>query len=170
MVFVGGEKLFKRHEKELKELLVQRDVDWVTTPVGDVEFKWRINKVVPLTNPHLSTWTVSALRSNESGRLDASKVATHFGWSLTTLSAALRRSVQSVHKTPDAPALQKRLEQLERAALLCQRLVSLDHSELLKWMNTPSPDLDEEKPGKLLLEKPTVVVEWLEDAASGHPS
>lgn len=170
LVFVGDEKLFERHASGLAELLVARDVDWVRTPVGDAEFGLRINKVAPRVTPGLSTWSIPELRSNKSGRLDAAKVAVHFGWSLTKLSTALHRSVQAVHKTPDAPTIQKRLEQLERVALLARRVLAPERSEFLKWLNTPSPDLDGEKPGELLLEKATVVVEWLEDALSGQPA
>jgi hypothetical protein len=97
-------------------------------------------------------------------------VADYFGWTLTKLSRALGRSVQAVHKTPDAVALQQHLEKLERAVLLGRRLVSADRPGFRKWLNTPSPDLDGEKPAELLLKQPDVVVQWLEDAALGHPA
>jgi hypothetical protein len=109
------------------------------------------------------------LRSDSSGRLNAAKVACHFGWTLTTLSRALGASVQAVHKTPDAPRLQASLEKLERAALLARRSVGAKPSTLRKWLNTPMPDLDGTKPGEVLLKDPDVVVQWLEDAALGQP-
>jgi hypothetical protein len=48
--------------------------------------------------------------------------------------------------------------------------VSADRPGFRKWLNTPSPDLDGEKPAELLLKQPDVVVQWLEDAALGHPA
>src|ERR1700687_2008953 len=169
MMFIGNSDRLAQYEKELEPLLAQADVDWVSTPVREDEFRLRVKKVAAGTAPAIVTWNVPELRSDSSGRLDATLIAEYFGWKLTELSNALGRSVQAVHKTPDAPALQKRLEKLERTALLARRLVSDKPSDLRKWLNTPSPDLDEEKPGKLLLEDPDVVVQWLEDAGSGQP-
>lgn len=170
VMLVGSTKVFKRHEHSLEVLVAQPDIDCIARQVGDFEFGWRLDKVAPRVSSGLTKWTVPELRSEKTGRLDASRVAAHFGWSLTVLSSAFRRSVQSVHKTPDAPALQKRLEPLERVAVLAKRLVSVEQPALLKWLNTPSPDLDGEKPRELLLQKPAVVLEWLEDAAVGQPA
>jgi len=170
MMFIGSSDRLAQYEKELEPLLAQAGADWISTPVREAEFRLRVKKVAARAAPEIATWNVPELRSDSSGRVDATLIAEHFGWKLTELSNALGRSVQAVHKTPDAPTLQKRLEKLERTALLARRLVSDKPSDLLKWLNTPSPDLDEEKPGKLLLENPDVVVQWLEDAASGHPA
>jgi DNA-binding response OmpR family regulator len=170
LVLLGDETQFERHFRGLTELLAARDVEWVRTPVGEMELGVRINKVAPRETKDLLSWTVPELRSDTSGRLDAGKIAWYFDWTLTKLSGSLSRSVQSVHKTPDAQALQPRLEQLERAVLLTRRLMSPGRTEFLKWLNTPSPDLDGEKPGELLLAKPSVVVEWLEDAVAGQPA
>ena len=177
VVIIGGARYV--YGKQLEPLLARPRVDWVETPFRHrkrfkCELQWRIQKAVgKFTSVPASTLGTSGmpeLRSDDSGRLDAALVAKHFGWSLSALARALRRSVQAVHKTPDAPALQKKLEPLERTALLARRLVSDKPSEFRKWLNTPSRDLDDEKPGKLLLEKPAVVVQWLEDAALGHPA
>ena len=113
---------------------------------------------------------MNELRSDSSGRLDAKSVANHFGWSLAALSHALRSSVQAVHKTPDSKRLQKRLEKLERAALLLRRYLGSDGPTLRKWLNTRVADLDGARPGELLLKDPDVVVQWLEDVALGQPS
>ncbi len=170
VMFIGDNDRLKQYEKELEPLLAQVGVDWISRPVCEAEVRLRVKKVAARIAPAIVTWNVPELRSDRTGRLDATLVAEHFGWKLTELSNALGRSVQAVHKTPDARGLQKGLEKLERAALLARRLVSDKASDLRKWLNTPSPDLDEEKPGKLLLEKPDVVVQWLEDAASGQPA
>jgi DNA-binding response OmpR family regulator len=170
VVLMGHNDDFVQYEKELEPLLAKEFVEWVTMPLQAAELGRRIKKVSARSAPAIETWSVPELRSDRSGRLDAARVAKHFGWTLTKLSHALGSSVQAVHKTPDAPGLQKRLEKLERAALLAQRLVSGKPAEFRKWLNTPSVDLDEEKPGELLLEDPGVVVQWLEDAALGHPA
>jgi CheY-like chemotaxis protein len=170
VVFAGDRARLRQHGKRLEAVLAQAGVDWVSTPIDDTELRLRINRATARTAKVIETWSVGELRSDASGRLDAALIAKHLGWKLTDLSRALGRSVQAVHKTPDAPALQQRLEKLERAVLLARRLVSADAVEFRKWLNTPSPDLDEQKPGELLLEKPDVVVQWLEDAALGHPA
>jgi DNA-binding response OmpR family regulator len=161
---------FKKHEKELEVLFAQPSVDWVRTPVNDSEFRFRISRATTRAPKPIATWNVPELRSDASGRLHATLVAEYFGWTLTNLSRSLGRSVQAVHKTPDAAALQAHLEILERTVLLARRLVSADRPAFRKWLNTPSPDLDEQKPGEVLLKKPNVVVHWLEDAALGHPA
>jgi DNA-binding response OmpR family regulator len=169
VVIVGDSEDLLRHEAELVPLLSRPGVDWVRAPVDIAEFRLRINRVTARATPSMEAWSMPELRSEASGRLDATRIARHFGWTLSMLSRALGASVQAVHKTPDAAALQKRLEKLERAALLARRAIGSKLSSLRKWLNTPMPDLDGEKPGDLLLKKPDVVVEWLEDAAVGQP-
>jgi DNA-binding response OmpR family regulator len=170
VVFAVDGVRFKKHEKDLELLFAQPSVDWVRTPIDDTEFRFRINRATARAAKRIETWNVLELRSDDSGRLDASLVADYFGWTLTTLGRALGRSVQAVHKTPDAVAIQPYLEKLERTVLLGRRLVSADRPGFRKWLNTPSPDLDGEKPAELLLKQPNVVVQWLEDAALGHPA
>ncbi|HJX64922.1 MAG TPA: response regulator [Polyangia bacterium] len=170
VVFAVDGVRFKKHEKDLELLFAQPSVDWVRTPIDDTEFRFRINRATVRAPKAIETWNVPELRSDVSGRLDATLVADYFGWTLTNLSRALGRSVQAVHKTPDAVAVQPHLEKLERAALLGRRLVSADRPGFRKWLNTPSPELDGEKPAELLLKQPEVVVQWLEDAALGHPA
>ena len=53
--------------------------------------------------------TLPALRSEESGRLDAGLIAKAFGMSLADVGRAGDRSRASIHKTPDAASLQKSL-------------------------------------------------------------
>jgi DNA-binding response OmpR family regulator len=169
VVIVGDSEDLLEHEESLVPLLSRPGFDWVRAPVDVAEFRLRINRVTARAAPSAEAWNMPELRSDASGRLDATRIARHFGWTLSALSRALRASVQAVHKTPDAPALQKRLEKLERAALLARRSVSSKASTFRKWLNTPMPDLDGEKPGDLLLKKPDIVVQWLEDAAVGQP-
>jgi CheY-like chemotaxis protein len=171
VVIYGNSVQGKKHEKTLEVLSAQRSFDWIRTPIDATEFRFRINRASACKAiKSIETWNVPELRSNASGRLDATLVSGYFGWTLTDLSRSLGRSVQAMHKTPDAVVIQPYLEKLERTVLLARRLVSADRSGFRKWLNTPSPDLDETKPGELLLKKPDVVVQWLEDAALGHPA
>ena len=170
VVIVGDSKDLLRHEEELVPLLLRPGFDWVRAPVDAAEFRLRVNRATARATASMGAWSMPELRSDASGRLDATRIARHFGWTLWALSRALGASVQAVHKTPDAQALQKRMEKLERAALLARRSVSSKASSLRRWLNTPMPDLDGEKPGELLLKNPDVVVQWLEDAAVGQPA
>jgi DNA-binding response OmpR family regulator len=169
VVIVGDSEDLLRHEEELLPLLSRPGFDWVRAPVDSAEFRLRINRVTARATPSMGAWSMPELRSDTSGRLDATRIARHFGWTLSMLSRAFGASVQAVHKTPDAPAHQKRLEKLERAALFARRSVGSKASSLRMWLNTPMPDLDGGKPGDLLLKQPDIVVQWLEDAALGQP-
>lgn len=170
VVIVGESKDFLRHEQGLERLLARPGVDWVRTPIDVEEFRFRVDRATARSAPAMETWSMSELRCDASGRLDATRIARYFGWTLSALSRALGASIQAVHKTPDARGLQKRLEKLERAALLAKRCVSATPSALRKWLNTPMPQLDGEKPGDVLLVDPDAVVQWLEDAALGQPA
>lgn len=109
------------------------------------------------------------LHDPESGRIDAGKVATFFGLSLSKLAKILRRSPQSVHKTPDAVGLQKKLGIFLRiATALIELFDSEDKARF--WLNTPHPELDNTSPMELIeRRKAEIVADLLEDALLGHP-
>lgn len=169
MMFMCKPGQLRHYEKKLEPFLANRAVDWISTPVRGTELSFRLKRAKAQRAGPVPVWSVPELRSDDSGRIDAALVAKHFGWTLTQLSRGFGRSLQTVSKTPDAPALQKRLEKLERVALLARKLAADTPSGLRKWLNAPSPDLDGEKPGVVLLQDPDVVLQWLEDAATGHP-
>ena len=89
VVFAVDGVHFKKHEKDLELLFAQPSVDWVRTPIDDTEFRFRINRATARAPKAIETWNVPELRSDVSGRLDATLVADHFGWTLTKLSRAL---------------------------------------------------------------------------------
>jgi hypothetical protein len=114
--------------------------------------------------------TVSALHDPTSGRVDAARVAAFFGVSLAEMARILGRSPQSVHKTPDAPALQNALGVLIRIATALTTLFTTPENARV-WLNAPHPDLDRTRPIELVKQrKADVVAELLEDALLGHPS
>jgi hypothetical protein len=114
--------------------------------------------------------TVPALHDPVSGRVHATRVAEFLGLSLSTLARLIDRSPQSVHKTPDAPALQEPLSVFARIATSLTRLFGTPEKARV-WLNAPHPDLDQTPPVALLrARKAEVVAELLEDALLGHPS
>jgi hypothetical protein len=114
--------------------------------------------------------TVSDLHDPTSGRVDAARVAGFFGVSLAEVARILGRSPQSVHKTPDAPALQNSLGVLIRIATALTTLFGTPENARV-WLNAPHPDLDTTRPIELVKQrKADVVAELLEDALLGHPS
>jgi hypothetical protein len=166
VLLTGTPNGWKKLEKQMHDFADDPNVDLLRTPVNATELRFRISRLTK--GKPLAFWP--ALRSDGSGRIDANLVAEYLGWTLTRLSQALKSPVKTVHKTPDARSLQQRLEVFERIILLSQRLLTTDPVVFRKWLNTPSSDLDNARPGDVLLTKPDVVLGWLEDAALGHPS
>lgn len=109
------------------------------------------------------------LHDSKSGRIDAGKVAAFYGLSLSKLAKILRRSPQSVHKTPDAAGLQNKLGIFLRiATALVELFGSADKARF--WLNTPHPELDNTRPMELIeRRKGEIVADLLEDALLGHP-
>ena len=114
--------------------------------------------------------TVAELDDPDSGRLDAGRIAEWLGISLTRLSKAIGRSVQSVHKTPAAAGLQDPLAVLARIATSLTTMFETREQSRI-WLNAPNPDLDRVTPMSLLAKgKANIVADLLEDALLGHPS
>jgi DNA-binding NarL/FixJ family response regulator len=113
---------------------------------------------------------VPQLHNSGSGRLDANAISALFGISLTMLARALQRPLATIHKTPDAPALQKSLALYERIASALLHLTGSEEG-LRIWMNAENPELDHEVPLRLLLEgEGDVVLDLLEDVLRGEPN
>jgi hypothetical protein len=110
------------------------------------------------------------LHDRESGRVDAARVARFFGLSLSGLAKALDRSPQTLHKTPNAPRLQRALLPLARIATSLVTLFGTAEKARV-WMNAPHPELDHVAPLELVkANKAVVVADMLEDALLGHPA
>ncbi|MGZ3447890.1 MAG: antitoxin Xre/MbcA/ParS toxin-binding domain-containing protein [Myxococcaceae bacterium] len=117
----------------------------------------------------LPTHASAELHDPESGRVDARRVASFFGLSLSAVAKLLGRSPQSVHRTPDAPGLQRPMSVLVRIATSLLALFGTPEKARL-WLNAPHPDLDHVAPLELVkVKKAVVVAELLEDALLGHP-
>jgi hypothetical protein len=123
-------------------------------------------------------WTGSAiskhlfpkLHNPKSGRIDAEQVSELFGISLTLLADILQKNVQTVHKTPDAPALQDKLSQLEKIAVSLMELTGSEEN-LRSWFKASNPDLEGESPLSIIEKRHMeVVLQMLEDALLGQPT
>lgn len=75
-----------------------------------------------------------------SGRIDAEKVATAFGFSMAELARQIGVTRQRLCKTPDAEALQPLLRPYERIARL--RTIFPD-ADFKAWLNTPNEHLED---------------------------
>ena len=102
------------------------------------------------------------------GKLSATAIAKVFGISINELAGWLKRSRQSVTKTPDADSLQDDLAFFERVARL-RAVVPQD--QFLKWLRMPNAQLDGKSPLQLLAAgERQAVVDFVEDMLTGAPS
>jgi len=113
---------------------------------------------------------VPELRNPETGRIDTTKVSDMFAVPVTHVAEMLSAKPVTVHKTPDAPALQEKLGQLERIAAGLLRLTGSVEG-LRMWLNAPNQDLDRKIPLDLLRGgQADVVANLLEDVLLGQPA
>jgi hypothetical protein len=124
-----------------------------------------------VSNPPYSAlrYTVPHLHA-DNGRLDAREVSTLYGISLASLSRALGRSEQAVHKTRTSANIHAALRDYERIAVMLLRLTCSDVG-LRMWMQASNPEMEEQTPLALLLaSEGEVVAELLEDVLRGEPT
>ena len=121
----------------------------------------------PLDDVHELLKTTEDLRV-ANGKLSATAIAKAFGLSVNELAGWLRRSRQSVAKTPDADSLQDALGFFERVARLC---AVVPQDRFLKWLRMPSAQLDGKSPLDLMAhDERQVVVDLVEDMLTGAPT
>jgi hypothetical protein len=115
------------------------------------------------------------IRNEESGRLDAVKVAEFFGLTPTELARIVDVKRQTLFKTPDSLNLQKKLypfEEITRGLLM----VDDDPTLFRQWLNTPSRELPKIEgqhmtPMEMIRKgHPSVVAGLVDAALTGHPS
>ncbi len=112
---------------------------------------------------------VPQLHNPKTGRIDAAKVSEMFAVPLNHVAEMLNAKAATVHKTPDASALQEKLGQLERIAAGLLNLAG-SQERLRMWLKTPNQDLDGKIPLDLLRDRRAEVVEnLLEDVLLGQP-
>ncbi len=102
------------------------------------------------------------------GNLSAERVAKLYGVSLSELAGWLKRSRQTVSKTPDADSLQSVLGFFERVARL--RAVVKSDEAFRKWLRTPQDSLDDEPPLRVMAQGEwQTVADYVDDMLTGAP-
>lgn len=164
----------KRPAGLVGRLLMDPKVDFVAAPVNDEELALRVRRLLDRqppapTAPRLLAHVRTDLHNAHSGRLDARGVADFFHVPLSWLARALRENPSTVHKTPDAPALQSKLAPLARVALRLFPLAgSVERARM--WLNAPNPALGGRTPMSFIKDgQVQVVVDMVEDVREGRP-
>ena len=113
---------------------------------------------------------LAELHNPETGRLDASRIASYLGTPLSSFAKFSQVSVAGLHKSPASASMQPHLAPIARSLAILTHLLTTKES-VLAWMNSPHPDLGSETPIHLILEgKAQVVADLLESALAGQPS
>jgi hypothetical protein len=118
----------------------------------------------------VSSHVLAELHDPETGRLDASRIASFLGTPLSSFAKFSDVSVAGLHKSPRSVSVQPHLIPIARSLAILTQLLSSKES-VLAWMNSPHPDLGGQTPLQLVLEgKAQVVTDLLEAALAGQPS
>jgi DNA-binding response OmpR family regulator len=157
--------------------LDDRATEVLCNPVSVQEVQYRIVKLLsniaePQRGPYqtrIKVRSMTELRNEGSGRLDAKKIANAFGMTLADVSRSIGKSLQAVHRTSDSKTLQQDLFSYERIASAISR-ISNSGNALRVWLNSPN----EAFPGKLPVEliakgRANMLADLLEDVLLGHP-
>lgn len=116
-----------------------------------------------------------SLRNENSGRLDAKRVARYFGLSERQMAKLVGVTPQAVSKTPDSKNIQEMLFAFERITR-GRLLVDQDDKLFRQWLNTPSEEfrkLDGRHPTPLEVIKkgnPAAVAALVDDMLNGQPA
>ncbi|HLZ70159.1 MAG TPA: antitoxin Xre/MbcA/ParS toxin-binding domain-containing protein [Dehalococcoidia bacterium] len=112
----------------------------------------------PITAPMLE------LRNPDTGRLDARRIAGYLAIPLSRLAPALGRKYGTLHKAPDAPAVQEQLAPIAHSIEMLLEVLD-DRAAVLAWMNAPHPDLGGRTPLAVIEMGLTNAVEGMLQAA-----
>lgn len=116
------------------------------------------------------TVTLQQLHDPETGRLDAGRIAEYLKIPLKEFSGALGRNYSTIHKTPNAPALQPVLRSAKRTLEILEQLM-VDRTAVLAWLKSPHADLERRTPLEVILEgRAQMVEDMLEDVLEGMPT
>jgi two-component SAPR family response regulator len=154
-----------------------RNTEVLCNPVSIQELEYRIAKLLgniskPKEKPYetrVKVQSIPELRNQDSGRLDAKKIANAFGMSLADVSRSIGKSLQTVHRTSDSKSLQKDLFSYERIASALSRISNADNA-LKLWLNSPNNAFPENLPVDLIITgHAEMLADLLEDVLLGHP-
>jgi len=126
----------------------------------------RVSAAVQAVNAHVR----AELHDPETGRLDASRIASYLGTPLSSFAKFSQVSVAGLHKSPASASVQPHLAPIARSLAILTQLLTTK-TNVLAWMNSPHPDLGSETPIHLILEgKAQIVADLLDSALAGQPS
>ena len=110
------------------------------------------------------------LHHQETGRIDAQKLADFMGISLKRLAEGLGLNYKAVHRNPSSESIQKALQPVKRVMELLYEFFPRPESIRI-WINTPHPDLGGRTALDTVLDKNSrAVITILENALAGIPS
>jgi DNA-binding NarL/FixJ family response regulator len=152
--------------------------DFVLQPLRPAELSVRIERLVAqgAAESQASLRSTEAvplvaeLHDENSGRIDAKKLARYLGVPLAALTRAVGKGYKAAFKSPTSAGLHAALAPVHRAVVALHRLFG-DRKKELVWLQSPHPDLDGTAPMELILSgKAEVVADMLEGALMGMPS
>jgi pterin-4a-carbinolamine dehydratase len=109
------------------------------------------------------------LHDENSGRIDAQKLATFMGVPLKRLAEGLQLNYKAIHRNPSAEAFQPALKPVKRSAEILHDFFHKPETVRV-WLNTSHPDLDGHTALEMILaNNPNAVLRILENAAAGVP-
>jgi len=110
------------------------------------------------------------LHDPESGRIDARRIADYLHIPLVQLAPTLGRKYTTLHKTPDALAVQPDLASIKRTLEILAQVFG-SPGTVRAWLNSRHPDLGGRTALSVILEGHAPIVEqMLEDAVVGQPA
>lgn len=110
------------------------------------------------------------LRNEQSGRIDAQRVADYLAIPLRRLAEAMSIGYAGLHKTPDSTRVQGPLSPIVRVLELANRAFG-DAEPVRKWLNRPLHELEDESPLAVILAGEADAVETLlVNALGGIPA
>ncbi|MBI3493100.1 MAG: response regulator [Acidobacteria bacterium] len=154
------------------EAIKQGAADYIVKPFNKDDLLARVHRALAGARETTATLDVRLreLHDPSTGRIDARKLAVFLAIPLAQLAAALDALPATVHKSPAAPALQKRLQPIKRAIDAVSR-ATRSQVDARAWLNNPHPDLDGRTPLDVILDGHSeAVATLLENAAAGLPS
>lgn len=171
--------------ESLRRVLEFGHCDYVRKPFEIFELKHRVQSLLqaharverenpshrasPAPQPAIQP-LLPELHDDESGRIDAQKVAVYLGIPLKELARALGKKYAAAYKTPDAPSIQEGLRPIKRSLEILSQFLE-ERSTILAWLNSQHPDLGMRTPIDLIIEGRAEAVETLlENALAGVPT
>jgi hypothetical protein len=120
-----------------------------------------------LAEPNIA---LAELYDEETGRVDARKIASTMAIGLKPLCVALGLNYKAVHRNPSAVSIQKSLQPLKRIMELLNQFLGSAQAIRI-WINAPNPNLDGATALETILEgNASAVLLLLECAWNGVPA